>query len=136
KTVNPISEGMHTLTPHLWFSGRGRDAIDFYQKALSAVLITPIVPGSNGSYVAHALLRIGDSHFIVADADPGSWEAGPDEHTTASLWIFTRDCDKLFHQAVRHGCQILRPIMDSYWGDRVGKIKDPFGHCWTIASNM
>jgi hypothetical protein len=25
-------------------------------------------------------------------------------------------------------------MKDAYWGDRLGKIRDPFGHCWVIAS--
>jgi PhnB protein len=23
--------------------------------------------------------------------------------------------------------------MDAFWGDRNGKVKDPFGHCWSFA---
>lgn len=22
-----------------------------------------------------------------------------------------------------------------FWGDRMGKLKDPYGHCWAIASH-
>lgn len=28
----------------------------------------------------------------------------------------------------------MEPKMDAFWGDRNGKVKDPFGHCWGIAS--
>ena len=26
------------------------------------------------------------------------------------------------------------PMMDGFWGDRIGSIEDPFGHVWTIAT--
>ncbi len=26
------------------------------------------------------------------------------------------------------------PLMDQFWGDRYGQVKDPFGHNWSIGS--
>ena len=26
------------------------------------------------------------------------------------------------------------PLMDAFWGDRYGQLKDPFGHTWEIAT--
>ena len=27
------------------------------------------------------------------------------------------------------------PVMDMFWGDRYGQLKDPFGHIWSIATH-
>ena len=45
------------------------------------------------------------------------------------------NCDAFYNQAVNAGCEVLEPMMDAFWGDRNGKVKDPFGHCWSIASH-
>ena len=42
---------------------------------------------------------------------------------------------KLFHRAVEAGCEVLMPIQDVFWGDRYGKVRDPFGFHWGIATH-
>jgi hypothetical protein len=29
----------------------------------------------------------------------------------------------------------MMPVMDMFWGDRYGQLKDPFGHIWSIATH-
>ena len=128
-----VPEGMHTLTPHLWFSGNCGEALDFYQRALGAELIGEIVWGPDGTSVVHAMVRIGSSMMMVADAWPGMWEQAPKTGTTAGLWIYVEDCDALFHRAVKAGAEVQYPLDNMFWGDRMGKLKDPYGHCWAIA---
>ena len=135
KAPKPVPEGMNTLTTYLWFNGNCTEAVEFYQKALGAELAGPVVPGPDGKGVMHAMLKIGNSHVMMSDAWPGSWEKGPDGGTTASLWVYVEDCDALFARATDAGCKPLMPMMDAFWGDRFGKVKDPFGHCWAIATH-
>jgi len=71
----------------------------------------------------------------MADAWPGNWEQGPATSASASMWVYVEDCDAVFNRAVEAGCEILEEMMDAFWGDRNGKVKDPFGHCWSIASH-
>jgi len=80
-------------------------------------------------------MRIGDSNLMMADAWPNMWEQAPKSSTTASLFIYVEDCDRLFERAVKQGCQTVMPPADMFWGDRMGKIKDTFGHSWAIATN-
>lgn len=131
----PIPEGMNTLTTHLWFNGNCNEAIEFYQKALGAELEAPAITGPDGKGVMHAMLKIGNSHIMMADAFPGSWEKGPEEAATAGLWVYVDDCDAVYDQAVNAGCKVEIEMMDAFWGDRMGKVRDPFGHCWAIASH-
>jgi uncharacterized glyoxalase superfamily protein PhnB len=126
---------MNTLTTHLWFNDNCAEAVEFYQKAFGAELVSPVVPGPEGKGVMHAQLKLGNSHVMMADAWPGSWEVGPSGSATAGLFVYVDDCDKLFHRAIEAGCETIFPLADMFWGDRMGKVKDPFGHCWGIATH-
>jgi PhnB protein len=132
----PVPQGMHTVTTHLWFAGQCGEAVDFYQKAFGAELAEPPVTGPDGKSVMHAMLRLGDSRIMMADAWPGGWETGPDSGATAGLWLYVTDCDGLFKRATEAGCEVMMPMQDAFWGDRFGKVKDPFGHGWAIATHQ
>jgi PhnB protein len=28
------------------------------------------------------------------------------------------------------------PVADMFWGDRYGKLEDPFGHQWSVATHI
>ena len=135
KALKPVPERMHTVTVHLWFDGNCKEAIDFYQKAFGAELAAPPVPTPDGNGIMHAMLKLGDSNIMMADAMPEQWEQGPKGSATAGMWCYVNDCDALFSRAVEAGCEVVYPLMDAFWGDRNGKVKDPFGHCWGFASH-
>ncbi|HEY7528002.1 MAG TPA: VOC family protein, partial [Candidatus Deferrimicrobiaceae bacterium] len=44
------------------------------------------------------------------------------------------NADRLFERAVQAGCTVKMPIMDAFWGDRYGKVADPFGYEWGLAT--
>ena len=131
----PVPEGMNTITTQLWFKGDCAQAVDFYQKAFGAELAAPVAYGPGGKTVMHAMLRLGDSHVMMADAWPGAWEKAPQGSATAGLFVYVDDCDRLFERATRAGCETIFPMADMFWGDRMGKVKDPYGHCWGIATH-
>lgn len=135
KAINHVPEGMHTITAHLWFEGNCKEAVEFYKKALGAIEIFPPMEMPGGKSVLHAMLKLGDSFIMMADAWPGTWEQGPKDRATTGLWVYVEDCDSVFKQAFEAGCEVLMPIEDAFWGDRFGKVKDPFGHCWAIATH-
>lgn len=134
KALQPVPTGMHTLTPHLWFNGNATEAVEFYKKAFGAKTMGPPALGPDGK-IMHVMLKIGDSPLMMADAWPNTWDSGPKDHATAALWVYVEDCDALFNRALEAGCEVIFPMEDSFWGDRSGKVKDPFGHTWAIASH-
>ena len=134
KAKNPVPDGMHTVTVHLWFNGNCREAVEFYKKALGMEVVEPPVTTPDGSGILHALLKLGDSRVMMADAWPGGYEQGPKESATAGIYLYVGDSDTLYNRAVEAGCEVTQPIMDTFWGDRNGQVKDPFGHVWSIAS--
>ena len=127
-------DGMHTLTTHLWFNGNCKEAIDFYQKALNAKLVAPPVEGPGGNGIMHVMLKIGDSNIMMADVWPNTYEKGPGEMATSGMFVYVEDADASFNKAVDAGCDVIYPMENAFWGDRTGKVKDPFGHTWQFAT--
>lgn len=131
----PVPDGMNTITTHLFFNANCGQAMEFYQKAFGAELAAPVAHGPDGKSVMHALMKLGNSHVMMADAWPGQWEQSPKGSTTASLFVYVENCDQLFERALKAGCESIFPMADMFWGDRMGKLKDPFGHCWAVATH-
>ena len=135
--VRAIPEGYHTITPHLVIKGADK-AIEFYQKALGAKQLGGVFRSPDGK-VAHAELQIGDSRIMLADEFPGMG-AGSSPQTLGAagghLFIYTDNVDHLFDQAVKAGATVVMPLMDQFWGDRYGQVKDPFGQVWAMGQHV
>jgi PhnB protein len=132
--VRPIPEGFHTVTPYLVIDGASA-AIDFYGRAFGAVERVRM-PGPEGKLM-HAEIQIGDS--IVMLSDPmGGGAKSPKAlgGTTSSLMIYTPDVDALFKRATDAGATVTMAPENQFWGDRFGKMTDPFGHEWSIATHI
>jgi uncharacterized glyoxalase superfamily protein PhnB len=132
--VKPIPEGYHTLTPFLTV----RDAIaaiEFYKKAFNAQE-RGVAKGPDGK-VMHAELKIGDSIIMLSDEFPDFGALSPQTSGGAGmgLHIYVEQVDEAFDRAVKAGAQVEMPVSDQFWGDRYGKLKDPFGHKWSIATH-
>jgi len=133
--VDPVPEGYSTITPHLVIDGAA-EAIEFYVKAFGAEEISRM-PGPNGRLM-HAEIRIGDSRVMLVDTFPQWGSKGPDAlgGSPVTIHIYVDDADGLFTRAVAAGARVTLPIADMFWGDRYGKLEDPFGHKWSIASRI
>lgn len=132
--VSPIPPGYHSISPALTCKDAAR-AIDFYKEAFAATEIMRM-PGPGGS-VAHAELRIGDSVIFVSDEFPGMSAApAPGATPSSYLFLYTEDADATFNKALAAGATTAMPLADMFWGDRYGKLTDPFGHSWGIAEHV
>jgi PhnB protein len=133
-SVKPIPDGYHTLTPHMTVRDAAR-AIEFYKQAFGATE-KGVMTGPDGK-VMHAELRIGDSIFMLADEFPqyGSLSPLSTGGSGMGLHIYVEDVDTAFDQAVKAGATVEMPVSDMFWGDRYGKLADPFGHKWSIATH-
>jgi PhnB protein len=132
--VRAIPEGYHSITPGLTCK-EAAQAMDFYKNVFGATEIMRM-PGPDGK-VMHGELRIGDSVIFVADEFPGMSSA-PAPGATNSVYIFmyTENVDATFNRALAAGAKVDMPLMDQFWGDRYGKITDPFGHQWGLAQHV
>ncbi|MEQ1719045.1 MAG: VOC family protein [Hyphomicrobium sp.] len=134
-TCNPMSEGLHTLNPHLICSDASA-AIDFYKKAFGAKELMRM-PGPNGKLM-HASLVIGDSRLMLVDEMPQWGARGPKMlgGTAVTVHVNVPNVDEVFAQAVAAGATVKMPVADMFWGDRYGVLVDPFGHEWSVATHM
>lgn len=130
--VQPIPAGYHTVTPYLMVRGAAR-AIDFYRNAFGASEVMRF-DEPNGR-VAHAEIRIGDSHVMLADESDAYRSPQTLGGAGASLMLYVEDVDRTFARAVAAGATVQRPVADQFYGDRTGTIVDPFGHVWSIGTH-
>ncbi|WP_374403345.1 VOC family protein [Niveibacterium sp.] len=133
--VQKIPAGMHSLTPHL-VCRNAADAIGFYERAFGAVTLGRL-PGPDGKLM-HAMLKIGDSALMLNDEFPEFGALGPQAGATSpvTIHLFVEDVDATFARAVEAGARVTMPVADMFWGDRYGKLEDPFGHQWSVATHI
>jgi PhnB protein len=133
--VKPIPEGYHTVTPFMTVKDCAR-AIEFYKQAFGAEE-RGIAKDPSGK-VMHAEIKIGDSVIMMGDECPEFGAVSP--HTVGGssmgLHIYVADVDGAFARAVKAGAKVEMPVTDQFWGDRYGKLRDPFGHKWSIATHV
>lgn len=134
--VKPVPEGYHTLTPYLTVRNAEK-AIEFYKQAFGAKLRGGVAKGPDGK-VMHAEIQIGDSVVMLADEFPEFGAVSPESggNTSIGLHIYVNNVDEAFARAVKAGAQTEMPVADQFWGDRYGKLRDPFGHKWSIATHV
>ena len=133
--VKPVPEGMHSVTPHLVCAGAA-DAIEFYKKAFGAVELTRM-PGPQGKLM-HAMIRIGDSAIMLVDESPEWGMLGPKslKGSPVTIHLYVDDADAFVARAVKAGAKVTMPVSDMFWGDRYGKLEDPFGHHWSVGTHV
>ncbi len=131
--VKPIPDGYNSVTAYLIVDGAER-AIEFYKTAFGAVeeLRMPL-----GGKIGHAEIRIGDSKVMLADEFPEMGFRGPgSDGAPVSIHLFVEDVDGVVAKAVAAGATVQRPVENQFYGDRIGTIRDPFGHTWSVATHI
>ena len=130
-----IPQGMHSVTPHLVCAGAAQ-AIEFYKKAFGAVEEARL-PGPGGKLM-HAMIRIGDSAVMLVDEMPEWCAMGPKslKGSPVTIHLYVENADATFERAVKAGAKVTMPLADQFWGDRYGKLEDPFGHHWSVATHV
>ncbi|HVI10270.1 MAG TPA: VOC family protein [Candidatus Binatia bacterium] len=133
-SVKPIPEGFHSVTPYMTVRDAAR-AIEFYKQAFGAEE-RGVMKSPDGK-VAHAQIRIGDSIIMLGDEFPEMGALSPLSTGGAGmgLHIYLDDVDTAFDRAIKAGCKVEMPLADMFWGDRYGKLADPFGHKWSIGTH-
>ena len=112
-------------------------AIDWYSKAFGAEDILRMT-APDGKTILHAEIKIGDSPVMLGEQNPEWQSKGPKMlgGTPVSLHVYVEDVDTAFQKAVDAGAEATMPVADQFWGDRYGKITDPYGHHWSIGTHV
>ena len=120
-----LPDGFHTITPSIIAEDAER-AVDFLKQAFGATENYRLTL-SDGR-ITHCELKIGNSIINLGTAMEG-W---PARGLVAQIFIETPDT--LFEQAVLAGATVLMPMTDMFFGIREGRVSDPFGNVWIIAT--
>jgi uncharacterized glyoxalase superfamily protein PhnB len=130
-----IPQGMHSVTPHLVCAGAA-NAIEFYKQAFGAEEGARL-PGPDGRLM-HASVKIGDSQVMLVDEMPEWGALGPKslKGSPVTIHLCVDDVDAVVARAVQAGAKVTMPVADQFWGDRYGKLEDPFGHHWSVATHV
>ncbi len=134
--VSPIPKGFRTLTPCLTVNNV-EQAISFYEQAFDAEETLRLV-AADEVRIVHAELKIGNSTLLIVEENPalglisptGAGGAGTLSH------LYVANVDAVWEQALVAGASEVVALQDTYWGDRFGKVRDPFGHFWSVASRI
>lgn len=110
-------------------------ALRFYNSAFEAEVVMEL-KDANG-FVVHAEIRIDDTIIMLAQENP-EYNLSPESagSTGVVIQLYTGDVEYLFNAAIRAGAEEIFPIKEQFYGDRAGRVKDPFGHHWIIATHV
>jgi len=134
--IQPIPEHLHTVTPRLIVCN-GADAIEFYVAAFEAKEIGERVIGPQGE-VIHAEVSIGDSVVMITeDVELEAESTAPrGDLVTAIMATYWENVDEAWDRAVSAGAQIIFPLEDHFYGERGGRLRDPFGQQWMLSQRI
>jgi uncharacterized glyoxalase superfamily protein PhnB len=126
RTLNPVPEHLHTVTPRLALADAAA-GIEFYKAAFAARELGERFLMPDGSLV-HAELEIGDSVVMVKDAQGDDFKA--------LLCTYWPDVDAAWERAVAAGAEVVYPLADHFYGERGGRVADPFGNQWMLSARI
>ncbi len=126
-SVKPIPDGFHTVTPYLVVENAAK-LLDFLQAAFDAEVVEKMaLPDGT---VNHAVARVGDSIIMMGTTRP------PYPPMPTMLYLYVPDVDSLYAKALAAGATSIRELVDEFYGDRVGAVKDACGNQWWLATHI
>lgn len=131
---NRIKTDYRSVTPYLAIKGADK-ALEFYKRAFGAVA-RPICLTDPQGRVVHAEMMIGDSILMIGEeslqyAAPSPLTLGG---TSVKLAITVDDVDTFVARAVEAGATLVMPVADQFYGERSGRVADPYGHQWIVGT--
>jgi PhnB protein len=112
------------------------EAIKFYEATIGAELIERYAL-PNG-IVVHAALRLGPSTVSLAQRVDDWKLLSPDAigGTPVLLRLEVDSPDAVASQMLKLGASVIIEIKDRPYGQREGRLRDPFGHLWLLTTTI
>jgi uncharacterized glyoxalase superfamily protein PhnB len=124
-----LPEGYGSVTPWL-ISTDSAALIHFLETAFGAEEIAGSRMHNSDGSIAHVEVRIGNSIVMLFDSHEG-WPETP-----GFFRLFVDDADATQRQAVDAGATSITEMTELFWGDRVGRVRDPLGNVWWLQSHV
>ncbi len=112
-----------------------REAVAFYQRAFDAREVYRNL-AEDGRRLMHSHLKINGESVMLSDEFPEFTGREADHPAGVTIHLEVDDADAWWSRAVEAGAEVKMPVEDQFWGDRYGKVADPFGHEWQIATHI
>ena len=122
-----VPEGYTSVAPWIVTDDTGA-LLDFITAAFGGVELARVAV-EDGS-IGHAEIRVGDTVLLAFDRQE-DWPVMP-----SLLRVFVPDADVAFERAVSAGAEIGTRLLDNAWGDRGGRLRDPFGNIWWVTAHV
>jgi PhnB protein len=131
-----VPDHLTSVTPSLVVTPCA-EAIEFYEAAFGAEEIEPRMTGPDGM-IGHAEISIEGCVIMLADEWPGGPVSAPATlgGSTSALMIYTDDVDALWERAIAAGATEVFPLELQFYGDKGGRVRDPFGHTWGLGQHV
>jgi PhnB protein len=135
--VKPIPGHLHTVTPRLVVRD-GAAAIDFYGRAFGAEELGERFTGPDAE-VIHAEIQIGDSVVMITEDGADGPVSSPDRlggMVSCVMSLYWENVDAAWERAVSAGAEVIYPLEDQFYGERGGRLRDPFGQQWMMSQHI
>jgi PhnB protein len=123
-----IPDGYGTVTP--WLISRDSDGlIRFLEAAFDAEEVAGSRMLNPDGSITHVEVRVGTSIVMLFDSHEG-WPETP-----GFFRLHLDDADATYERALSAGATPVTEVTELFWGDRVGRVRDPFGNIWWLQSH-
>jgi PhnB protein len=135
--VAPIPPHLTTVTPRLVVSD-GAGAIEFYVSAFGAEPVGERHTMPDGALI-HAELRIGNAIVMLTQETAPPTHGSPARSAEAGgavtviMATYWEDVDGAWERALAAGAEVIYPLDDHFYGERGGRLRDPYGHQWMLS---
>jgi PhnB protein len=136
RKIDPLNKKQYGAVTAILTVTDVKAAADFYQKAFGFAK-RGIMNGPDGKAI-HAELTLRGTTLMLGPemAQMGARAAKTIGASPTTLYLLTEKVDKTVAKAVKFGAALKGPVMDMFWGDRVGTLVDPEGYTWMVATHI
>ncbi len=136
KKIDPLNKKNYTAVTAALCVTDIRAAATFYQKAFGFAK-RGVMNGPDGKPI-HAELTMRGTTLMLGPEMPemGARSAKNAGASPTTLYLLVDNVDKVFAKAVQFGATPQGPVSDMFWGDRCGRLVDPEGYIWYVATHI
>lgn len=109
-------------------------ALRFYAEAFGAEELFRLTMPDGA--VVHAQMLVHGALVMLADENPDHGNLAPTSVGGAPvlMQLTVPDVDDVVARAKAAGAEELIPVGDQFYGERSGRVRDPFGHVWIVST--
>ena len=136
KKVDPLNKRNYTAITAALCVADVKAAANFYQRAFGFEK-RGIMNGPDGKPM-HAELTLRGTTLMLGPEMPamGTRSAKNVGASPTTLYLLVDSVDKTVAKASKLGATLQGPVSDMFWGDRCGRLVDPEGYTWYVATHV